>query len=69
MVISKQLSRKKICVDLIGPYKLCKKEKKPNNQHTVKTVISELLNRKIYKIQSHDDFGLRKELFMMQILS
>ena len=55
MVISKQLSRKKICVDLIGPYKLCKKEKKPNNQHTVKTVISELADHKFYITQSDEN--------------
>ena len=46
MAISDELPRKIIYVDLIGPYKICRKEKNNNNYHTVKAVISELAAQK-----------------------
>ena len=51
------------------PPKIFRKEKKHNNEHTVKAVISELAAQKFHITQSDDNHKLSINFHMPQVLS
>ena len=64
-----KLLQNKLFVDLIGPYKRCRKENQPNNYHTSKAIISELEYQKVYITQRNEYHDINRKLCTTQLRS